>query len=97
MGDLASLHAIVRGRVQGVFFRAFVEERAITLNLTGWVRNLAGGREVEVHAEGKREKLEKLLHHLHQGPPGARVERVEESWGDYSGKFKDFRIRYRWD
>ena len=95
--DLVSLQAIVRGRVQGVFFRAFVQEHALSLNLTGWVRNLPRGREVGVYAEGEREQLRKLLQHLHKGPPGAKVERVEESWGDYSGKFKDFRIRYRWD
>ncbi len=91
--DLASLHAIVQGRVQGVFFRAFVHRQAMALGLTGYVRNLPQSS-VEVRAEGERDKLEELLKSLHQGPPGARVEKVEVSWGDYSGDFSSFRVRY---
>ena len=92
--DLASFHAIVRGRVQGVFFRAFVQRHATSLNLTGYVRNLPEGRAIEVQVEGEREKLRKLLWHLQHGPPGARVERVEESWADYRGDFSSFQIKY---
>ena len=91
--DLASLQAIVQGRVQGVFFRAFVHRQAMALGLTGYVRNLPRSS-VEVRAEGERVKLEELLKSLHQGPPGARVEKVEVSWGDYSGDFSSFRVRH---
>ncbi len=90
----ASFHAIVRGRVQGVFFRAFVQNHARALGLTGYVRNLSHPRAVEVQAEGERSQLEKLLHHLHRGPPRAKVEEVELTWGDYTGSFSNFRVTH---
>jgi acylphosphatase len=49
---------------------------------------------VEVVVEGRRSQLEELLKHLHRGPVGARVERVEVRWGEYSGDFSDFAIKY---
>lgn len=88
------MRAIVYGRVQGVYFRAFALRRATELDLTGYVRNLPGGRAVEVQAEGKRARLERLVEHLKMGPPGARVERVETHWGERSGAYADFVIRY---
>ena len=92
--DLASFHAIVRGRVQGVFFRAFVQRYAATLGLTGYVRNLPSRTSIEVRAEGKREQLEELLQYLHKGPSGARVEKVETEWGDYRKDFSGFEVKY---
>lgn len=80
MLDAAALHAIVRGRVQGVSFRAFVQDQAFALGITGWVRNLPDHRAVEVHAEGERRKLEELLQRLRRGPPAARVEDVDVEW-----------------
>jgi acylphosphatase len=94
MGDLASLQATVYGRVQGVYFRNFTSRCADELGLTGYVRNMSGGKAVEVQAEGERSKLEKLLGYLKVGPPGAIVERVETSWAKYSGSFSRFNIRY---
>lgn len=91
---LASFHAVVLGRVQGVFFRAFVHHQAIALGLGGYVRNLTQSSAVEVVAEGERSQLEELLTHLRRGPVGARVDKVEVRWGDYSGNFSDFRIGY---
>ena len=93
MADLASLRATVSGRVHGVFFRAFVESRAVELHLTGYVRNLPDGT-VEVKAEGERERLEKLVEYLGKGPPVARVAGVKTDWGEYTGAFRDFRVRY---
>jgi acylphosphatase len=94
MAELASLHAIVRGRVQGVFFRAFVAEKARELGLKGYVRNLPDGREVEVQAEGERAKLEKLIVYLNTGPPASRVAGVTTEWSDYSGAYPAFSILY---
>ena len=71
--QLASLRAVVRGRVQGVFFRDFVRRHADQLNLRGYVRNLPDGG-VEVVAEGERPALERLLEYLKEGPPAARGE-----------------------
>jgi len=93
MADLASLQATVSGRVHGVFFRAYVEGKAADLRLTGYVRNLPDGK-VEVNAEGERERLEKLAGYLKAGPPAARVVRVRLKWGEPSGQFTDFRVKY---
>ncbi|GIX34067.1 MAG: acylphosphatase [Lysobacterales bacterium] len=68
---------IVRGRVQGVFFRAATVEQARALGLEGYARNLPDGT-VEVEAEGTETALESLLRWLWRGPPLARVEAVEE-------------------
>ena len=93
MTERASLHAFVRGRVQGVLFRSFAERHARRLGLVGYARNLFDGR-VEVVAEGEKAALEELLKQLHQGPPGAHVEGVEVEWGEAEERLKDFRIKY---
>ncbi len=92
--DLASVHAIVYGYVQGVFFRTFVSRRANELGLTGYVRNLPNGEAVEVRAEGERKRLEELIGYLKVGPPAARVERVVTTWSEYTGSYSEFNIRY---
>jgi acylphosphatase len=69
---------IVSGRVQGVGFRWFTTQRARSLELSGWVANLADGR-VEVVARGPADRLEMLEQALRRGPSGARVESVEKS------------------
>ncbi|MCS7275961.1 MAG: acylphosphatase [Dehalococcoidia bacterium] len=89
---MASLRAIVRGRVQGVGFRDFVWRRARFLGLSGYVRNLPDGRSVEVVAEGERQALEQLLEYLREGPRAARVDEVEVHWGQPSGGYPDFAI-----
>jgi len=94
MADLASVQATVYGRVQGVFFRSFVSRQATRLGLTGYVRNLPDGEAVEVQAEGERKQLAELLSYLKIGPPGAKVEKVETSWSEYSGSYSHFSIRY---
>ena len=68
---------LVRGRVQGVGFRWFVEREAHVLGIAGWVRNNADGS-VEVLAMGSREQLLGLRSRLRQGPRAARVDDVEE-------------------
>jgi acylphosphatase len=88
------LQAQVQGRVQGVGFRFFVQDRAGSLGLTGYVRNAPDGRRVEVVAEGPRDALRHLLEALQQGPPGAYVERVVPAWGPASGEFSAFTIRH---
>ena len=93
MTDLASVQAIVYGHVQGVFFRAFASKWATELGLTGYVRNVPGGR-VEINAEGERKQLEKLIDHLKVGPPAARVKKVVTNWAEYSGNYSVFSIRY---
>ena len=87
------LHVLISGRVQGVFFRASTCEQANRLSLRGWVRNIPDGR-VEAVFEGEEERLEKMLHWCHQGPPGSLPEGVKSRWGKWAGEFRDFRIRH---
>jgi acylphosphatase len=77
MDRRAAKRWFIDGRVQGVGFRYFVQEKAAKLKLTGWVRNLGDGR-VEVYAAGKPEKLSDLAAALHAGPPLSDVRSVEE-------------------
>jgi len=76
------LHAVVRGRVQMVGFRYFVEAEAKKLGLTGWVRNGDDRATVEVAAEGPPDRLRELEAKLRQGPRLARVEAVDVEWSD---------------
>lgn len=88
-----SLHAIIYGRVQGVFFRDFVDTRANRLGITGYVRNLPEGS-VEIRAEGERERLEELIGYLRAGSPPAGVEKVVTTWSEHTGDYSSFNIRY---
>lgn len=83
--------AIVRGRVQGVFFRASAQREAARLGLVGWVRNLADGS-VEILAEGERAPLERLIAWAQQGPEDARVDEVETRWGAPQGECAGFMV-----
>ena len=93
MNDLASFTASIRGRVQGVFFRAFTQGHASQLGISGYVRNLPDGS-VEVSAEGERSQLELLAGHLRVGPPMSTVTEVVINWSGYTGEYADFRIKY---
>ena len=85
------LDAIVAGRVQGVGFRYFVVDRARWLGLSGWVANREDGS-VRCVAEGPEDALLRLLVDLREGPSGARVISVGESWSVPTGELDGFRI-----
>lgn len=70
-------HLIIHGKVQGVFYRDWTVETARSLGLAGWVRNLADGT-VEAHLEGERETITRMTAAIRDGPPHARVDRIEE-------------------
>lgn len=72
----AACRARVRGRVQGVWFRASTAERAAALGLRGRAENLPDGS-VLVHAAGAPEAVAALVEWLHRGPPLARVDSVD--------------------
>jgi len=93
MADLASVHIIVHGIVQGVYFRDFTCRHTDELGVIGYVRNLPNGT-VEAVAEGERKQLEKLIERIKVGPPGARVTRIDTKWSEYSGKYSDFTLRF---
>jgi acylphosphatase len=93
--DLRARRYVVRGRVQGVGFRWFVEREAHMLGVSGWVRNNADGS-VEVLAMGTREQLSGLRSRLQQGPRAARVDAVEEKDAQPVAGLKSFRIEGAW-
>ena len=76
MSSWIARRCLVTGRVQGVFFRASTRERALTLGVTGYARNLADGR-VEVLACGDPAAVDALCEWLWEGPPMAEVAQVE--------------------
>ena len=89
--ELAALHAIVEGRVQGVGFRMFVQQTASGLDLTGWVRNRYNGN-VEVWAEGSSQKLQDLITALRKGPPAATVIELNYRWKEPTGKYQKYMV-----
>ena len=86
---------VVRGRVQGVGFRWFVEREAQMLGIAGWVRNNYDGS-VEVLASGTREQLAQLRERLQVGPRAARVDQVDETEAPPVKGLKTFRIEGAW-
>jgi acylphosphatase len=86
---------LVRGRVQGVGFRWFVEREAHILGIAGWVRNRSDGT-VEVLAMGTRDQLSGLRSRLREGPRAARVDDVEESETEPVKELNSFRIEGAW-
>ena len=94
----SEIHArryVVRGRVQGVGFRFFVEREAHTLGVAGWVRNNSDGT-VEVLAMGTRDQLLGLRSRLREGPRAARVDAVDESDAKPIPGLTAFRIEGAW-
>jgi acylphosphatase len=83
---------LVRGRVQGVGFRWFVEREAYLLQIAGWVRNNPDGS-VEVLAQGTREQLAGLHSRLREGPRAARVDGVEVSEAQPIAGLNSFQIQ----
>ncbi len=85
-------HIFVSGKVQGVFFRIEIRNRAIRRNIVGWVRNTYDGR-VEVIFEGEKNDVAKMIEFCRRGPSGARVTKVDIQWDEYTDEFRDFQIR----
>lgn len=86
---------LVRGRVQGVGFRWFVEREAQVLGIAGWVRNNSDGS-VEVLAQGTRDQISGLRSRLREGPRAARVDAVEETDTRPIAGLSSFRIEGAW-
>jgi len=70
-------HVVFRGRVQGVGFRAFVEDEAVRAGLEGWVRNRRAGT-VEAVLSGEAAAIDAVIETCRRGPPSSRVERVDQ-------------------
>jgi acylphosphatase len=86
-------HVIVRGRVQGVWFRAETQHEARRSGVNGWVRNLRDGS-VEAVFEGEEDMVKGMVQWCNHGPTGARVDDVSVDWEDHKGEFDGFSITY---
>ena len=86
------VHLIVKGQVQGVFFRANLKELADKLDLTGWVRNI--NNEVEALVEGDDEPIADILIFCAKGPKDAKVKSLDLDEEPYIGEFEEFSIIY---
>ena len=83
----------VKGKVQGVGYRAFAVRVASQRGLCGGVRNLDDGR-VELEVEGPKDQILGLIENLKTGPPASRVTTVDVEWRPATGRFSDFRVWY---
>lgn len=88
---LTTLHLIIHGRVQGVFYRDSMRREAERLAISGWVRNCDDGT-VEAMVQGMPEAVEAIVRWAHHGPEQARVERITAAPGD--GDYIGFEILY---
>jgi acylphosphatase len=84
---------VIRGRVQGVWFRGTTRDKAASLGLTGYVRNRPDGS-VEAVFEGPEREVQEAVAWCRIGPPLARVESVEVAWCAPTGEFKEFSVGY---
>ncbi len=84
---------VVRGRVQGVFFRATAQDHGASLGLTGWIRNLPDGR-VEAVLEGPRDRVDEMVQWCRCGPPLARVEGLDLAWLPATREFTTLRVTF---
>ena len=92
MIDIVRVHIWVKGRVQGVGFRAHVEYHARQIGVTGWVRNV-GWDTIEAVAEGERANVERFIEVMKQGPSMSRVDESTMEWEDVTGEFREFGVR----
>ncbi|UCD86440.1 MAG: acylphosphatase [Desulfobacterales bacterium] len=93
--SMVRAHVIIRGMVQGVYFRAHTRDEAKTHNVTGWVKNRSD-RGVEAIFEGHEDDVKNVIDWCHKGPAWAHVTDVQVHWEDYIGEFKDFSITWRY-
>jgi acylphosphatase len=91
--QMVRAHIWVKGRVQGVGFRAYVEYCARQIGgLTGWVRNV-GYDTVEAIAEGERPNVERLIEDMKRGPRASNVDEAKVEWETPTGDFTQFGVK----
>ena len=91
--NLVRVHIWVKGRVQGVGFRAYVEYSAKQIGgITGWVRNV-GYDTVEAVAEGQRDQVERFIETMKQGPRMSRVDESKMEWETPNGEYNEFGVK----
>ena len=90
--EILRVHVWVKGRVQAVGYRAFVQQNAVQIGVNGWVRNV-GYNTVEAVAEGAKEQIDNFLRMVKRGPSISRVEEAREKWEKATGEFRSFRVK----
>lgn len=85
------VHILISGYVQGVFFRAYVKEKAKGLRIAGWIRNLPDGR-VEAVFEGEKKGVDEMIKWCYKGSPGAKIREVEVKEEEVRGE-EGFEVR----
>lgn len=90
---MRAIRAIIHGRVQGVFFRAYTREKAHQLELVGWVRNNRDGT-VECQVQGPDEAIAEFIEFLHDGSPSSRVDDVVILDEQFDPNLRNFEITY---
>ncbi len=93
MADNVRAHAIIFGRVQGVFFRVETKRAADRIGVCGWVRNRPEGT-VEAVFEGAKTKVDDILAWCWDGPPLAKVDNIDVTWEPFGGELKCFDVTY---
>lgn len=90
---MIEMQCVVTGKVQGVAYRAYVQDAADELQLAGWVKNLSDGT-VIVCAQGQQSVLKEFVEYLHEGSLKAEVEAVSVEWGSIQQPLDDFSIKH---
>ena len=93
MENKVRAHAIIGGRVQGVFFRMETKRAADGFGVSGWVKNRRDGT-VEALFEGEQDRVDAVLAWCQEGPAHAQVSGVKVDWEDYAGEFNSFDVTY---
>lgn len=89
--DNARVHMIIKGRVQGVWFRETTRREAVSLGVSGWVRNLSDGT-VEVLAEGREDRMRDFVAWCNKGPSSANVKHIMKNEEEWQNEFNSFEI-----
>ena len=87
---MKTVHLLISGKVQGVFYRASAKDEAESLAINGWIRNTENGS-VEATITGSEEAIEQFINWCKQGPPQARVDHVAVTQKPDEG-FREFKI-----
>ena len=90
---MRAIRALIHGRVQGVFFRAYTRDKAHELNLAGWVQNNPNGT-VECQVQGPDKAIEEFIQFLYRGSPAARVDDVTIIEIPFDPELRDFKVTY---
>lgn len=89
---MRTVHLVIHGQVQGVWYRAWTVETATKMELTGWVRNRTGGT-VEALVSGDADQVAAMIEACHRGPRLARVAHIDISERDGARRYPDFTAR----